>query len=135
MLTNVIQGGSFMQELLQISEAELEVMKVLWLLGEASSSQIVESLSEVKEWKPKTVQTLITRLVSKGAIKAENTNIKAFIYKPLIGEMEYKSQANDSFLKKLYNGSVNLMLASFVKEQKLTKADIEELKKILDEEK
>lgn len=124
-----------MQQLLQISEAELEVMKVLWLLGEASSSQIVEHLSEVKEWKPKTVQTLITRLVSKGAIIAENTSVKAFIYKPLIGEREYKAQANESFLKKLYNGSVNLMLASFVKEQKLTKADLEELKKILDEEK
>lgn len=123
-----------MQEMIQISEAELEVMKVLWTLTEATSSQIVENLKEIKQWKPKTIQTLITRLTSKGAIEVKDTNSKAFIYKAVIGEMEYKAYANDSFLNKLYNGSINLMLSSFVKEQKLTKNDLEELKRILEEE-
>lgn len=117
----------------QISEAELEVMKVLWDMEKASSAQIIDRLSQSTEWKPKTIQTLITRLVAKGAIKAENTGNKAFMYTAVIVEETYKAHANNSFLHKLYNGSVNMMLASFVKQQKLSKDDLEDLKKLLEE--
>ncbi|EEG76271.1 BlaI/MecI/CopY family transcriptional regulator [Dethiobacter alkaliphilus] len=118
----------------QISDAELEVMKVLWELGQATSSQIVACLSENTDWKPKTIQTLITRLAAKGAVAAEKTESKAYLYTPLISEEEFKSYANHSFLHKIYDGSVKMMLASFVKEQKISKAEIESLKKLLDEE-
>lgn len=116
----------------QISEAELEVIKILWELNEATSSQIVDRLTQTTDWKPKTVQTLITRLVAKKAIKAEKINNKAFIYSPNVSEEEYKAYANSSFLKRVYNGSVNLMLTSFIKERKLSSNEIEELKKLLD---
>jgi BlaI family transcriptional regulator, penicillinase repressor len=122
-----------MKEMPQISESELEVMKILWELDQATSSQITALLTQMTEWKPKTVQTLITRLAAKGAIKAEKTGSKAFLYLPLVSEGEYKAYANDSFLHKIYNGSVNLMLASLIKEQKLSKAEIDSLKKLLDE--
>ena len=115
----------------QISEAELEVMKILWELGEATSSQIVDRLTQSSDWQPKTIQTLITRLATKKAIKSEKINGKAFIYFPNVREEEYKAYANESFLQKVYNGSVNLMLTSFIKEQKLSKNEIEELKKLL----
>ncbi|HPD00323.1 MAG TPA: BlaI/MecI/CopY family transcriptional regulator [Acetivibrio sp.] len=118
----------------QITESELEVMKILWEFGKATSSQIIEKLTETTEWKPKTIQTLITRLVTKGAVGAEKINSKSFIYYPIVSEEQYKSYANKSFLQKLYNGSVNLMLASFVKDQKLSKKDLEFLKQLLDEE-
>ncbi len=118
----------------QISEAELEVMKILWELGEATSAQLVERLTQTTDWKPKTIQTLITRLTVKEAIKTEKINGKSFIYFPNVSEEEYKADANKSFLQKLYNGSLNLMLASFIKEQKLSKSEIEELKKLLDKE-
>lgn len=118
----------------QISEAELEVMKILWELGEATSAQVVDRLTQTTDWKPKTVQTLITRLTAKEAIQAKKINAKAFIYLPNVSEEEYKSYANQSFLKKLYNGSLHMMLASFIKEQKLSKGDLEALKKMLDEE-
>jgi BlaI family transcriptional regulator, penicillinase repressor len=122
-----------MKEMPQISESELEVMKILWELDQATSSPITDLLTQMTEWKPKTVQTLITRLAAKGAIKAEKTGSKAFLYLPLVSEGEYKAYANDSFLHKIYNGSVNLMLASLIKEQKLSKAEIDSLKKLLDE--
>jgi len=118
----------------QITEAELEVMKILWEYGKATSSQIVERLTETTEWKPKTIQTLITRLVNKGAVGAEKINNKSFVYYPIVSEEQYKSYVNKSFLQKLYNGSVSLMLASFVKEQKLSRKDLEFLKQLLDEE-
>lgn len=123
-----------MRELPQISEAELEVLKILWNLGPQTSSEIIDQLDQTTHWKPKTIQTLITRLVSKGAINTDKTNSKAFIYSPVVSEEEYKSYANESLLHKLYNGSFSSMLTSFIKEQKLTKQEIEELKELLDEE-
>ena len=118
----------------QISEAELEVMKVIWELSETTSAQIVERLTRTTEWKPKTIQTLIKRLVNKKALKAEKTDSKAFLYSPLVSESDYKAYANQSFLQKFYNGSLNLMLTSFIKERKLSKSEIDRLKKLLDEE-
>ena len=116
----------------QVSEAELEVLKAIWSMEEATSSQIVEKLVNTTDWKPKTIQTLITRLVSKDAINVDKTNKKSYIYTPNISEEEYKKYANDSFLKKLYNGSVNLMISTFIKDNKLSKEDIEDLKKMLE---
>ncbi|MGL6104953.1 BlaI/MecI/CopY family transcriptional regulator [Romboutsia sp.] len=120
--------------MIQVSEAELEVMKVVWEFKSATSAQIIQKLEESTEWKPKTIQTLITRLVGKEALNVDKTNKKMYIYTPNIGEHEYKNYANESFLQKLYNGSVNLMLSSFIKDKKLSKEEINELKKMLDEE-
>lgn len=117
----------------QISESELEVMKVIWELGSATSSQIVEQLKKTTDWKPKTIQTLITRLASKEAIEVDKSNKKSYIYMPKISEEEYKSFASTSFIEKLYNGSINMMIASFIKNKKMSKDDIEELKNLLDE--
>lgn len=118
----------------QITESELEVMKVLWKLNSATSAQIIESLENNSDWKPKTIQTLITRLVTKEAIEVDKSNKKSYIYYPKISEEQYKNYANESFLKKLYNGSINLMLSSFIKDKKLSKEDIDDLKKLLEEE-
>lgn len=118
----------------QISEAELKVMKILWALGQATSSQIISELTATTEWKPKTIQTLISRLMAKGAVKAENTEGKAFLYIPQISEDEFKLLASKSFLQKVFDGSLNLMVASFIKDQKMTREEIENLKKLLDEE-
>lgn len=123
-----------MQKVPQISESELEVMKIVWQLNETTSGEIVDRLIENTDWKPKTIQTLITRLVAKGALRADQTGGKAYLYSPLISEQQYKTYANQSFLQKLYNGSVNQMLSSFIKEQQLTKLELENLKKLLDEE-
>ena len=118
----------------QISDAELEVMKILWELQDATSTQIVERLLVTSEWKPKTIHTLISRLVAKDALIAIKIDGKSYLYSVNVNERDYKSYASKSFLQRLYNGSLNLMLASFVKEQKLSREEIDELKKLLVEE-
>jgi len=118
----------------QISEAELEVMKVVWELNQATSNQIIERLEGVSEWKPKTIHTLITRLVGKKALTASKLDGKSYLYTPRVSAEDYQRQANRTFINKLYNGSLNLMLASFVKDHQLSPEEIEELKRILDEE-
>lgn len=123
-----------MSHMPQITDAELEVMKVLWKAGEASSAEIIAALIHTTDWKPKTIGTLLNRLVAKQAVTAKKTDTKAFLYSPAVGEDSFKSHATSSLVSKLYNGSVKLMLASFIEEEKLSRADIESLKKQLDEE-
>lgn len=117
---------------LQITDAEYSVMKVLWEKEPCTSSEIVEDVSKEQDWNDKTIRTLINRLVSKGAVKAEKTNSKAFIYSSLISKKDYINGENSNFLNKLYGGSVKLMLASFVENNNLSKEEIENLKDILE---
>lgn len=123
-----------MSHIPQITDAELEVMKVLWRVGEASSAEIIEVLVHTTAWKPKTIGTLLNRLVAKEAVNARKTDTKAFLYSPAVGEDSFRVHATNSLLSKLYNGSVKMMLASFIEEKKLSRADIESLKKLLEEE-
>ena len=117
----------------QISEAEIEVMKVLWEKDASTAKEIIAEIEKTNDWKPKTIQTLLSRLVAKGAVRTEKKDAKSFIYSAAVKKEDYQSYANRSFIKKLYDGSLNLMLASFIKDAQLSKADIEGLKNILEE--
>ncbi len=117
---------------MQITDAEYYIMKELWKSEPCTSADIVEAVSKSQEWNDKTVRTLINRLVSKKAIKAEKTHSKAHIYSSLISESDYKKSENKNFLNKLYDGSVKLMLASIVENNNLSKEEIQNLKDILE---
>lgn len=121
-----------MKENIQISEAELEVMKLLWKNKKMTSTEIVENLLKTSEWKDKTILTLINRLVKKGAVNAEKENGKAFLYSANINEEEYKQEQSNSLINKLFNGSISLMMSNFVKSNNISNEDIEELKRILE---
>lgn len=117
---------------LQITDAEFCVMKALWKIETCTSSEIVGEVSREQEWNDKTIRTLINRLISKGAVRAEKTDGKAFIYSSLISEKDYIKVENDNFINKLYGGSVKLMLASFVENNNFTEEEIQNLKDILE---
>ncbi len=121
-----------MKENIQISEAELEVMKLLWKNEKMTSPEIVEELLQTSEWKDKTILTLINRLVKKGAVNAEKESGKAFLYSANINEDEYKQEQSNSLINKLFNGSISLMMSNFVKSNNISNEDIEELKRILE---
>lgn len=121
-----------MKNLPKISDAEWSVMEILWEQSPLSSSEIVDKLAITKEWKPKTIHTLIGRLVKKeavGTIKYKNY----YKYVPKVAEDEMRKAETKSFIKKIYNGSVNLFISNFFKEEKLTEDEAAELKKILDQ--
>ena len=77
-----------MSNLPQISEAEFEVMKIVWKYAPISTNEITEKLTQISSWSPKTIQTLIKRLVSKKALTYEKQN-RVFVYTPLVKEDEY----------------------------------------------
>lgn len=124
-------GGIFMSK---ISEAELEIMKVVWNKKSATSLEIIEEVSKQTKWSKNTIKTLISRLVEKEALKVIKNKGNLYIYQPIISENTYKKSENQNFLNKLYNGSINDMLLSFVKAKKLTKKDLEELMNIIEED-
>lgn len=115
----------------KISDAEWQVMKVLWDKSPITSSEIVEILKPAMKWSPTTIYTLINRLVNKKALEIEEGSSPYKCY-PIISQKECIREENKSFLKKVYDGSINLMLANIVEGEKLSDKEIEELKKILD---
>lgn len=109
-------------------------MNVLWKNGGLMGTEIVELVSKTNKWGDKTIRTFINRLVAKKAISVERINGRAFRYYPAVDEKEYKASATKNFLKKMYDGSLNLMLTGFVNDNKLSKSEIDDLKKILEGE-
>ena len=111
----------------KISDSELEVMKLLWQAGDALPvTEIRETLQRTRGWEATTVKTLVSRLVSKGALRQERRNV--FYYSPLITEREYNAWATDSLIRRLYNGSARELVAALVRSEGLTQQDITELR-------
>lgn len=121
-----------MNQIPRISEAEWEVMKVLWAsLVPMSANEVIDRLSEYTDWSPKTVRTLLTRLVQKNALEL-NQSGKVYTYVSLVDEEQCVRAETQSFLKRIYGGALKPMLVHYLKGEKLTKEDIEELKNILE---
>ena len=115
---------------INIGEAELEIMKVLWESGKAVNSQYIGEKVENKGWKRTTILTFLTRLCEKGAISSEKVG-KQYYYTPIISAKEYKRYQTKNLIKNLYNGSVKDFAVSLFEEESLSEEDIEELKAII----
>ncbi|MCR8631972.1 BlaI/MecI/CopY family transcriptional regulator [Paenibacillus radicis (ex Xue et al. 2023)] len=125
-----------MKKLPQITDAEWEVMKILWAREECLSSEIVKQLTETMDWSPKTIRTLLNRLVQKEAVGInKDESRRAQMFYPLVSENEYLQSETKTFLQKLYGGAIKPMLANFLQEKKLTEQEINELKQLFDDNK
>ena len=87
-----------MSALPQISEAEYEVMKIVWKYAPINTNEITEKLLATSSWSAKTIQTLIKRLVNKGVLTYEKDS-RVFVYSPLVKESDYIDQKSKSFLE------------------------------------
>ncbi|MEC0092713.1 penicillinase repressor BlaI [Paenibacillus macquariensis] len=121
-----------MKNVPNISDAEWEVMKVLWTKAPCTANEVIEVLEDQTDWKPKTVRTLLNRLTQKKAISYSQEN-RVYAYYPLVSEHECVKSETDSFLKRIYGGAFKPLLVNFLKEEQFSAEDIKELKNILDE--
>lgn len=119
-----------MSKLPQISEAEFEVMKVIWKYAPISTNEVTEKLTQTTDWSPKTIQTMLKRLVTKKALTYEKQS-RVFVYTPLVPETEYIRQESNSFLNKYYNGNIVSMLTSYLEDDKLSKTELDTLRHLL----
>ena len=123
-----------MEKLPKISESEQIVMKSIWAENPVTANQIIEVLSETTTWKPKTIKTLVNRLVNKGAVGYEKRG-REYQYYPLIEKDVFIKAESRSFLRRVFGGSMKPMLATMVENEDLSSEDIQELKRILEDTK
>lgn len=119
-----------MSALPQISEAEFEVMKVVWKFAPINTNEITERLLKTTTWSAKTIQTLIKRLVTKGALTYEKQG-RIFVYTPLVKENEYINQQSNSFLNRFYDGDISAMLSTYLENNQLSETELQHLRSIL----
>lgn len=119
-----------MNTLPQISEAEFEVMKIVWKYAPISTNEITEKLLQTTTWSPKTIQTLIKRLVTKGALTYEKQS-RMFVYTPVVKESEYIGQESSSFLNRYYDGDITAMVSAYIENDKLSESELDTLRALL----
>ena len=121
-----------MNRLPQISEAEFEVMKIVWQYAPVSTNEITDRFMKTTSWGAKTIQPLIKRLTNKGALTYEKEG-RVYVYTPLVKENEYISQQSNSFLRRFYDGDITAMLSAYIKNDRLSAEEIGTLRSILDD--
>jgi len=122
-----------MNSIPRISETEWEIMQVLWARGPAGSQEIIDALiARDATWHPKTAKTLINRLVKKQALGYRKVG-RAYIYRPLVKEQDCMSAESETFLDRVFGGSLRPMLAHFMEKGKLSRKEIDELKALLEQ--
>lgn len=115
----------------KISDAEWQVMRILWRKSPLTVKEIVETLTKKTAWKTETIRTLINRLAKKKAISFEKKGRRHY-YFPLLREQECIKADAESFVARAGTAMLKPILAAFIEKEKLTEKEIEELQRILD---
>jgi BlaI family penicillinase repressor len=117
---------------MSISEAEAVVMEVLWRTSPRTAEEILAEVGPAQQWQEGTVKSLLNRLLKKKAVKAERDG-RRYLYTPKLTREQYVSQASKGLLDRLFEGRVAPLVAHFSEQRKLSKKDIAELRKLLQE--
>ena len=114
-----------------ISDAEYEIISVLWSADEPMTAQDISEREEMKKWKYSTIATLLKRMYEKGAVTYEKRG-RYFYYSPHIDEQEYKTEQTKSLVSRLYNGSVKNLVAALFENKQLSGDDVKDIKDMFD---
>ena len=117
----------------KLGEAELEIMQVIWKAeAPVTSGFVLKELQERRKWQLSTLITSLSRLADKGFIRCDRTT-GTNLYSAIISENNFKAKESKSFLEKLYNNSLQNMVATLYSNKALKDSDIDELRKFLDD--
>lgn len=112
---------------LPITEAERRVMEAVWAHDRVSSSEIVRAVQADEDWHPKTVQTLISRLVTKGMLRREKYG-RGYLYSPAVARDEFVRRKSRQFVGTYFHGRITPLVAAFAESGKLSREDIRQLR-------
>ena len=118
--------------MIRISEAEAVVMEVLWGEHPLTADEVIARLPGGNDWAEATVKTLLNRLLNKGAIGAAKEG-RRYLYSPLVERDDWVLEESSSLLERLFDGRVAPLVAHFSQHRKLSRADVAELRKLLEE--
>ena len=121
-----------MPALPSISESEWDVMNVLWAATRPlTASEVVAGVAAAKDWNPRTVKTLLNRLLNKGALAHEAVG-KHYLYRPKVTREQCVREQTRSFLSRVFGNAPGAMLLHFVAQAKLSPEEVEALKRLLE---
>ena len=115
-------------DIIKISDAEYEIMKIIWNQGgEITSADIIEKLGKENSWKHTTILTLAKRLVDKNVLNVRKEK-RVNYYSPKISKDEYKSYQANGFIEDMYDGSIKSLVTSLYNKKRIDERDLNELK-------
>ena len=114
-----------------ITDAERLVMEAVWTEDPLSSAEIVEHVSQHENWAPKTVQTLIGRLVGKKMLQRESAG-RGYLYRPAIPREEFVASKSRGLIQRLFSGRVTPLVAAFAEREPISAEDLAELRELVD---
>jgi len=120
--------------MMQISDAEWQVMKIIWMQGEQTSSDLIRVLAERFDWSKSTVQTLLARLVEKECLTRKKEG-KSFVYSALLTLDQSRDLLVQDIKDKVCSRRIKNLLADLITECDFTQADLEDLEAVISEKK
>jgi predicted transcriptional regulator len=117
----------------RISDAELEVMEALWAAGQPlTAAEVAERIGAERGWSLATVKTMLSRLISKGALKHREDG-RRFLYSPTIRREAYVGTESRRFVERLFGGRLSPLVARLAEEDALDDEDIAAIEALLKE--
>lgn len=117
---------------IHLSEGEWKIMKLLWESPPRTIAQLVASLEAETGWSRTTVFVMLKRLIAKGAVRVDDSG-RVQQYYPTVTRARVAAEAADSFLARVYDGSIGWMVSSLTGRRALSAEEIAELRRVLDE--
>ena len=119
---------------MQISDAEWQVMKIIWMQGEQTSTDLIRVLAERFDWSKSTIQTLLARLVEKECLTRKKVG-KSFVYSALLTLDQSRDLLVQDIKDKVCSRRIKNLLADLIMECDFTQADLEYLEAVISEKK
>jgi len=107
-------------------------MEVIWRASPLATEDVMAALRPSGKWQEATVKTLLNRLLKKGAVSALKDG-RRYLYSPVLTRKQWVSQESTGFLNRLFDGRVAPLVAHFSSQRKLTKKDVADLKRLIQE--
>ncbi len=120
-----------MKAVVSISAAESRVLEILWRDGPSTSERVIAALSK-ENWEISTIKTLLARLVKKRAIRAKKEG-RRYVYTAVLAREQWVTTESEGLLDRVFGGRVAPLVQHFSQHRKLSKADIAELKRLIEE--
>lgn len=117
----------------RLGRVQLLIVQTLWTKGQATAREITDALNESEPIAHSTVQTLLRTLEDKGSI-AHKSDGRTFVFYPLVAEDKYKRSATRELLDRVFGGDVSSLVAHLLKNEKVSRKELREIRKLIDEQ-
>ena len=116
----------------KLGKVQMQIMNVLWQMKRATAREITEALNETEPIAHSTVQTLLRGLMEKGAVTHE-TKGRTFVFKPVVAADKVRKSATRDLLARVFDGNVGDLVSFLLKNEKVSKQELDEIKKLINE--